>query len=576
MVNLLKFVWVLLLPSVSFGAYLSPTTIPLPTGASTSALQSTGNTSLSSIDTKTLAPVFDYLTIASGGGTTSYVYNSQGMATFYINTIGESALSAATFSIEGSTDNANWFSVFCLNKLLLDGNVNNILSGPQEMDCGVGGTKFVRLSGSVLSGPTFHIKVGLSPTVSSITGIMSTVYVGQTGVWNTRLQDGAGSAVNKGQGLMAASLPVTIASNQSSIPVTLAANQSTNVAQIAGVTPLMGNGVTGTGSQRVTIASDNTAFPVNATLSAETTKVIGTVNVSAGQSVTANSGTNLNTSLLSLDSTLTGGAQKTKIVDGANATVGPVTAFAGTNYFPVVLAATSTAGSAIPSRSIQVAGSDGTNSQNISVDTTGKVNINTVASVTGALPAGTNLLGKVGIDQTTPGTTNKVSIGTDGTVAATQSGTWNIGTVTTITNPLAVAAAASSSPIGAVSLGNSLGKTNVMKTGTLVTTATTADQVILTYTVTAGKTFYLEYFSSNARLTTFAATATYFGLTSLESPAATKLVSTMIAGSGLGDRDYLPFTEPIPIAAGTVIRIVTTPSAVTSMTWQGNLGGYEK
>src|SRR3990172_7674989 len=50
----------------------------------------------------------------------------------------------------------------------------------------------------------------------------------------------------------------------------------------------MGNGVTGTGSQRVTIASDNTAFtvnigtfpdnePVNATLSAETTKVIGTV-----------------------------------------------------------------------------------------------------------------------------------------------------------------------------------------------------------------------------------------------------------------------------------------------------------
>lgn len=46
----------------------------------------------------------------------------------------------------------------------------------------------------------------------------------------------------------------------------LEANQSTNVAQINGVTPLMGNGVTGTGSLRVTIASDNTAFPVNATL----------------------------------------------------------------------------------------------------------------------------------------------------------------------------------------------------------------------------------------------------------------------------------------------------------------------
>ena len=44
----------------------------------------------------------------------------------------------------------------------------------------------------------------------------------------------------------------------------LTANQSVNVAQVNGVTTLMGNGVTGTGSQRVTIASDNTAFTVNA------------------------------------------------------------------------------------------------------------------------------------------------------------------------------------------------------------------------------------------------------------------------------------------------------------------------
>lgn len=44
----------------------------------------------------------------------------------------------------------------------------------------------------------------------------------------------------------------------------LSANQSVNVAQINGVTPLMGNGQTGTGSQRVTVASDNTAFAVNA------------------------------------------------------------------------------------------------------------------------------------------------------------------------------------------------------------------------------------------------------------------------------------------------------------------------
>lgn len=40
--------------------------------------------------------------------------------------------------------------------------------------------------------------------------------------------------------------------------ITLAPNQSVNVAQINGVTVLMGNGATGTGSQRMTIANDNT------------------------------------------------------------------------------------------------------------------------------------------------------------------------------------------------------------------------------------------------------------------------------------------------------------------------------
>lgn len=88
----------------------------------------------------------------------------------------------------------------------------------------------------------------------------------------------------------------------------LEANQSVNVAQINGITPLMGNGITGTGSQRVTIASDNTAFSVNATLSAETTKVIGTVNQGTSPwvvsgTVTANAGTNLNTSALNLEAT---------------------------------------------------------------------------------------------------------------------------------------------------------------------------------------------------------------------------------------------------------------------------------
>lgn len=78
--------------------------------------------------------------------------------------------------------------------------------------------------------------------------------------------------------------------------VSITSNSAVNVAQINGVTPLMGSGVMGTGSHRVTIASNNDAlavtlasvpshavtnagtFAVQATLAAETTKVIGTVN----------------------------------------------------------------------------------------------------------------------------------------------------------------------------------------------------------------------------------------------------------------------------------------------------------
>ncbi len=65
----------------------------------------------------------------------------------------------------------------------------------------------------------------------------------------------------------------------------------------------------------------------------------------------------------------------------------------------------------------------------------GVTTVAAVTAITNALPAGTNLLGKVGIDQTTPGTTNKVSIGTDGTVAinaALPTGANTIGAVNVI------------------------------------------------------------------------------------------------------------------------------------------------
>ena len=96
-----------------------------------------------------------------------------------------------------------------------------------------------------------------------------------------------------------------------------------------------------------------------------------------------------NASLASIDTKVstainqTNGAQKTQLVDATNAVVGPVQTLSGTNYAPVVLAASAESGSALVPRSIQIAGSDGTNARTISTDTTGRVNTN-IGNTTGA------------------------------------------------------------------------------------------------------------------------------------------------------------------------------------------------
>ena len=72
-------------------------------------------------------------------------------------------------------------------------------------------------------------------------------------------------------------------------------------------------------------------------------------------------------------------------------------------------------------------------------------------------------------------------------------------------------------------------KTVVAKTGSLVTTATTANQVVLTYTVTAGKTLYLEYVSFMAYITTVPGNTNpvLLGTLSLENPSGTQLITNV-------------------------------------------------
>lgn len=122
-------------------------------------------------------------------------------------------------------------------------------------------------------------KVGIDQTTPGTTNLVALTAETTKVLGVTRTADGSGNLLTSTTN----ALDVNLKSSGLS-------NLSTNTAQINGVTPLMGNGVTGTGSQRVTIASDNTAFSVNATLSAETTKVIGTVNQGTSPWVTNDPG----------------------------------------------------------------------------------------------------------------------------------------------------------------------------------------------------------------------------------------------------------------------------------------------
>lgn len=160
--------------------------------------------------------------------------------------------------------------------------------------------------------PTSATEIGgvnagnLVPVSVDGSGNVNVNVINSTTDQNVNLTKVGGAAITEGQKTMSASLPVVIASDQSAVPISAASlplpagaatsanqtnasqktqvvdgsgnvvgattnaldvnikssgasNLSTNIAQINGVTPLMGNGVTGTGSLRVTLASDTTS-----------------------------------------------------------------------------------------------------------------------------------------------------------------------------------------------------------------------------------------------------------------------------------------------------------------------------
>jgi hypothetical protein len=147
-----------------------------------------------------------------------------------------------------------------------------------------------------------------------------------------------------------------------------------------------------------TITVKGWPISIAATPKVVNSNIIGTVPVSG--TITANAGTNLNTSALALE---TGGNLASVATNTTN--------------IPNVVG---TAASAIPSKFLQIGGSDGTNARAISTTTSGLIKIDlsgTAANSTAIKVDGSAVTQPVSLTSTT----------ITGTVAVTESGTWNVG-----------------------------------------------------------------------------------------------------------------------------------------------------
>lgn len=135
--------------------------------------------------------------------------------------------------------------------------VTGVYTGALTAQATVDGSNWVALTG-ILNTATGALTATIA---SAAVGIFQIDVAGFAQVRITALAAVTGTATvtvraSIGNGTVALDSPLPTGAN---VIGALSANQSVNAAQINGVTPLMGNGVTGTGSLRVTLASDTTS-----------------------------------------------------------------------------------------------------------------------------------------------------------------------------------------------------------------------------------------------------------------------------------------------------------------------------
>lgn len=213
----------------------------------------------------------------------NYDINVQGLSTVSVSLTGTYT---GGINLQASNDGSD-FSILPsgLNTDLLDGNPYTTLDGNYHYLIPVAGYKTLRFKNAVLTG-TLNFNVGVSTGTQVLNGIFATLYTAQSGTWTVGLDAGSNTigklATNSGVDIG----DVTLTAGSASIG-TLGANSGVDIGD---VTINNASGVSAVniqdGGNSLTVDNNGT-FVVQATLAAETTKVIGTVNQGTSPWVTS-------------------------------------------------------------------------------------------------------------------------------------------------------------------------------------------------------------------------------------------------------------------------------------------------
>jgi hypothetical protein len=299
---------------------VSAVSLPLPSGAATAAKQpALGTAGAASTDVLTVQGIASMtaLKVDGTGGTfpiSGTVAVTQSTSPWVVSNGGTFAVQAAQSGnwpvrLQDGSGNALASSTTTpagTEQALI---VRNIPSGTQpvsiaaavtvsqstasSLNATVVGTGTFATQATLQAGSAVIGKVGIDQTTPGTTNLVSAA---QNGTWNVGTLTSITNAVTVSQGTAANLNATVVGTGTFATQATLQAgsalvgkvglDQTTpgttnavSLAQIGATTTATGNGVVGAGVQRVAIASDNTAFSVNATLAAETTKVIGTARI---------------------------------------------------------------------------------------------------------------------------------------------------------------------------------------------------------------------------------------------------------------------------------------------------------